>query len=70
MLYNKNRPEATTLGDIHTLDDIDRHIYTEDEIKSFSFQNAVNSHLLARKPGPMRSKLAYSEVMKNMKPTT
>jgi len=66
----QNNYNKTTLGDIHDLKDLDNHIYTEEEIKDFSFINAVNSHPLSHKPSSMRSKLAYKEIMSNLNPTS
>ena len=52
-----------------TLTDIDNHIYTPEEIEAFQMDDAINQHPLARRPMNIRSKLAYAEIMKNLKPT-
>lgn len=52
-----------------TLTDIDNHIYTPEEIEAFQLDDAINQHPLARRPMNIRSKLAYAEIMKNLKPT-
>lgn len=52
------------------LSDIDKHIYTQEEIENFDWDAAVNNHPLAKRPLNIRSKLAYAEIMKNLRPTT
>lgn len=64
-----HKPEQTTLGHIHNLKDLDRKIYDEDEIKHFHMYEAINEHPLAKRPTSMRSKMAYSEILKLLKPT-
>ena len=62
------KPEQTTLGHIFNLKDLDRKIYSDDEIKSFRLDESINNHPLARKPTSIRSKLAYKEILRNLKP--
>lgn len=52
------------------LSDIDKHIYTPEEIEAFNWDDAINNHPLSKRPLNIRSKLAYAEIMKNLKPTT
>lgn len=46
------------------------HIYTPDEIDSFQLNEAYNLHPLNRRPTNIRSKLAYKEILNNLKPTS
>lgn len=57
------KPEQTTLGHIFNLKDLDKKIYTDDEIRAFHLDAAIDNHPLARKPTSMRSKLAYKEIL-------
>ena len=59
-----------TLGHVFNLKDLDRKIYTDEEIKHFNINEAINDHPLAKRPTSIRSKLAYSELLKILKPTT
>lgn len=52
-----------------TLQDIAKRIYDKDEIENYSIMEAINEHPLAKKPTVMRSKLAYREILRNVKPT-
>lgn len=52
------------------LQQIDQYIYTPEEIQNFRLDEAVNEHPLKRKPINLRSRLAYSEILKNTKGTT
>ncbi len=52
------------------LQDIDGHIYTPEEIKNFRMDEAINEHPLKRKPINLRSRLAYQEILRNLKPTS
>ena len=52
------------------LRDLDNHIYTPEEIEQFRLDEAINLHPLSHRPTNIRSKLAYAEIMKNLKPTT
>lgn len=63
------KSEHMTLGHVFNLKDLDKKIYTDNEIKYFNIIEAINEHPLARKPTSIRSKLAYSDIMKNIKPT-
>lgn len=59
----------TTLGAVRDARELAKHIYTDDEIERFRMDVAINNHPLARKPTLMRSKLAYREILHNVKPT-
>lgn len=63
------KPEKTTLGHIFNVKDLDRKIYDEDEIRYFKLMETINNHPLAKRPTSIRSKLAYSELLKILKPT-
>lgn len=64
------KSEQTTLGHVFNLKDLDRKIYDDEEIKYFRMDDAINNHPLAKRPTSIRSKLAYSDILKLMKPTT
>ena len=61
------KPEQTTLGHVFNLKELSKKIYSEDEIKSFRLDEAINNHPLARKPTAIRSKLAYKEITNQSK---
>lgn len=61
--------EHNTFGESYTLKEIDRKIYDPDEIKDFKMNEAIESHPLAERPTSIRSKMAYSEILKLLKPT-
>lgn len=52
------------------LEQIDKYIYTPEEIKNFRLDEAVNEHPLKRRPINLRSRLAYREILINTKATT
>lgn len=58
-----------TIGDIEDLRDMSKYLYDTDEIKEFRMDEAIQNHPLAKKPTNMRSKLAYRELMTELKPT-
>lgn len=64
-----HKSEQTTLGHVFNLRDLDRKIYDDKEIKNFRLDEAINVHPLVKRPTSIRSKLAYSEILKLMKPT-
>ena len=43
--------------------------YTDDEIDRYVLEDAINKHPLSRKPTNIRSKLAYKEILQQIKPT-
>lgn len=45
------------------------HIYTPDEIDEFKLKEAYQLHPLAKRPINIRSKLAYKEILSQLKPT-
>ena len=53
-----------------SLQEISKYLYTDDEIKDFNINEAIDQHPLARRPTNIRSKMAYREIMTNLKPTT
>ena len=59
----EEKASATTLGTIRNLHEVTTHIYSDDEIKKFNMQLAIDKHPLSHKPTNMRSKLAYKEIM-------
>lgn len=60
---NNAKADNTTVGNVRNLHEVVSHIYTDDEIKKFNMQMAIDNHPLARKPVNLRSKLAYKEIM-------
>lgn len=46
------------------------HVYTADEIDQFVITEAIQKHPLAGRPTNMRSKLAYQQILNQLKPTT
>ena len=46
------------------------HIYSKDEIEQFRLDEDISQHPLAHRPTNIRSKLAYSELMRALKPTS
>jgi hypothetical protein len=45
------------------------HNFTDDEIDEYELNEAISNHPLARRPTNIRSKLAYKEILSNLKPT-
>jgi hypothetical protein len=64
MIGNNNK--HTTLGDLHNLNDIVKHIYSEDEIKEYNLTESINQHPLSNRPTQIRSKLAYKQLLKEL----
>jgi hypothetical protein len=62
-LQEKKTVTRTTIGLVKDLHDVTTHIYTDDEIKHFNMQKAIDNHPLSKKPTNMRSKFAYKEIM-------
>lgn len=56
-------------GKLMSPQEIARHVYGQDEIDSWRMDEAIDNSTLARKPLNMRSKLAYREIMRSLKPT-
>lgn len=54
-----------TLGDVRSLDDFAKHLYTDDEIRQYDPIDNINSHPLSKRSVNERSKYAYSIIMKN-----
>lgn len=63
------KPERFTLGHVFNIKDLDKKIYDDDEIKYFKMNEALEEHPLAKRPTNIRSKIAYSEILKLLKPT-
>ena len=62
-LQDEQTSSKTTMGLVKDLHVVTTHIYSDDEIKKFNMQMAIDNHPLSRKPTNMRSKLAYKEIM-------
>lgn len=57
----------STPGAVLNLQEVTSHIYTDDEIKKFNMQMAIDNHPLHKKPVNLRSKLAYKTIMEEVK---
>ena len=71
-ISNDSREEQTRTTIVNSrrnLRDLDNHVYTPEEIEQFQLDKTINIHPLASRPTNIRSKLAYAEIMKQMKPT-
>ncbi len=64
-----HKSENKTLGEVLNLKELDRKIYDPEEIKEFELDEAIESHPLIERPTSIRSKMAYSEILKLIKPT-
>ena len=64
--WKKPLPNVDFKKRINTIVD---HEYTDDEIDEYNITEAINNHPLARRPTNIRSKLAYKEILGNLKPT-
>ena len=53
----------------YNLHDLDRFIYDAESIESFRMDEAISNHPLSHRPTNIRSKLAYSDILKLLKPT-
>lgn len=51
------------------IENIVDHEFTEEEIDEYDITEAINDHPLAKRPTNIRSKLAYKEILSNLKPT-
>lgn len=56
-----------SLGENPNVAEVAKKIYDKDEIKAFRLDEAINDHPLSRRPTAIRSKLAYRELLKNVK---
>lgn len=63
------KPEHTSLGETPGLKEIVTHRFNEAEIEAYRLDKAINRHPLSHKPTNIRSKLAYAEIIKQLKPT-
>ena len=64
-----HKSENKTLGEVLSLKELNRKIYDPEEIQEFELDEAIESHPLIERPTSIRSKLAYSEILKLIKPT-
>lgn len=53
-----------------TLFELDRYLYDAESIDAFRMDESIKNHPLRSRPINLRSKLAYSELIKLIKPTT
>lgn len=66
---NKEEQDDIQQKKPYNLHDLDRFIYDADSIESFRMDEAINSHPLSHRPTNIRSKLAYADILKLLKPT-
>lgn len=59
----------TDTGRQMDIKDISNHIYSDDEIKSWRMDEAIDDISIAKKPLNMRSKMAYRTIMSSLKTT-
>ena len=64
--FENAKQQNTTIGVIRNLNEVVSHIYTDDEIKRFNMQMAIDNHPLGKKPTAVRSKLAYKAIMEEV----
>ena len=62
--------KTSIITDRAALKELSKHRYDKDEINEFQMNEAINNHPLAKRPTNVRSKMAYAEILTNMKPTT
>jgi hypothetical protein len=73
IIRSRRRDERATtaiIGSNKKVHDLATYIYNDAEIEVFQMNEAINNHPLAYRPTNIRSKLAYSEIMKTLKPTS
>ena len=58
-----------TVGLVRDIKQDVKHIYSPDEIKNFNLETAINNSPLLNKPTPVRVKLAYSYIKRELHPT-
>ena len=58
------KSEHNTFGHTPNLNDLVNKIYDPDEIKEFEMNEAIESHPLVERPTSIRSKMAYSALLK------
>ena len=63
------KPERVTIGNTPNLNELVSKIYDLDEINEFQMNEAINTHPLVKRPTAIRSKMAYSSLLKQVKPT-
>ena len=69
MIHNSQQIPTATFGDKQDLEALVTHIYSDDEISKFRMDDAIKDHPLSHKPTNIRSKLAYKEVLTQLKPS-
>ena len=70
--FNNNNNEQisqTTLGDIRNFNALIKYKYSPEEINFYDLQTAIDNHPLAHRPFAIRSKTAYSGIMRELTPT-
>lgn len=64
------KPNHITLDKVYTLQELSKKIYSDEEIKRFKLDEAIDNNPLNHRPTLLRSKLAYKEIIKNSKGTS
>lgn len=60
---------ARAVGFRNRVSNVVNHEFTADEIDEYDLAEAINKHPLSRRPTNIRSKLAYKEILSNLKST-
>lgn len=60
---------ARAIGFRNKVSNVVNHEFTDEEIDEYSINEAIQKHPLARRPTNIRSKLAYKEILNNLKPS-
>ena len=63
------KPERVTIGNAPNLNELVSKIYDLDEINEFQMNEAINTHPLVKRPTAIRSKMAYSSLLRQVKQT-
>lgn len=66
---NESKDDVRVITAKKSLHDIDRELWDYESIQEFRMDEAISSHPLAHRPTNIRSKIAYSEILKLVKPT-
>ena len=63
------RNQSRAINFRNRVSNVVKHEFTDEEIDEYELTEAINQHPLSRRPTNIRSKLAYKEILSNLKPT-
>ena len=63
------RHTARAINFRNRVSNVVNHNFSDEEIDEYELTEAINNHPLAKRPTNIRSKLAYKEILSNLKPT-